>query len=164
MTDTFTGGGKSNNFSDEQLAEAAEMIKDMLASGRVLYNTASASALSTALSQMIAAGSTMPAPLVQELTASGAVTAGVESLELNHATVTIAATIADAVNHQGIFIAKATTEPGVGGDHTVTLTSGTWNGTATIATFADVNDALAVYFDSAGNGTVISNIGSVALS
>ena len=43
---------------------------------------------------------------VQELTATGAVTAGVQSLELNHATVVIAATIADSANHAGFFIVK----------------------------------------------------------
>jgi hypothetical protein len=100
----------------------------------------------------------------QELTVSGAVTAGVQSIELNHTSVTIAATIATSVAHQGIFIAKATTEPGGSGDHTLTLTVGTFDGTNDIATFADVNDALAVYFDSAGNGTILENVGSVALS
>ena len=101
---------------------------------------------------------------VQELTASGAVTAGVQSVELNHTSVTIAATIADAANHQGLFIAKATTEPGVAADHTLTLTAGTFDGTNNVATFADINDALIVYFDSAGAGTIIENVGSVALS
>lgn len=101
---------------------------------------------------------------VQELTVSGAVTAGVQSVELNHTSVTIAATIADAANHQGLFIVKATTEPGGGGDHTLTLTAGTFDGTNNIATFADIKDALVVYFDSAGNGSIIENIGAVGLS
>lgn len=101
---------------------------------------------------------------VQELTADGAVTPGVESVELNHTTAAIAATIADASAHQGVFIAKATTEPGDGQDHTLTLTLGTFDGTNDIATFADVNDALIVYFDSSGNGTIVENVGTVALS
>lgn len=109
-------------------------------------------------------GVTSPETLTQAMTASGAVTAGVESVELSHATVAIAATIADAADHQGTFIVKALLEPGAGQDHTVTLTSGTWNGTNTIATFADINDTLVVYFDSAGNGTVMENIGTVGLS
>jgi hypothetical protein len=100
----------------------------------------------------------------QELTVSGAVTAGVQSVELNHTSAAIAATIATAVNHQGFFIAKATTEPAGAQDHTLTLTVGTFDGTNDIATFADINDALAVYFDSAGNGTILENVGSVALS
>lgn len=101
---------------------------------------------------------------VQTLTASGAVTPGVQSVQLNKTDGTIAATIANANAHPGLFHVKAITEPGEGGNHTVTLTAGTWNGTNNVATFADINDALVVYFDSAGNGTVVANVGSVALS
>ena len=100
---------------------------------------------------------------VQELTASGAVTAGVQSVELNHATVAVAATIATAVNHPGLFIVKDTSASGIAA-HTLTLTAGTFNGTATIATLNAANEALVVYFDSAGNGTIVENIGAVALS
>ena len=100
---------------------------------------------------------------VQTLTASGAVTAGVQSLQLNHATVVIAATIAAATGHPGLFIIKDTSASGTAA-HTVTLTSGTFNGTATVATLNAPNEALVVYFDSAGNGTVIENVGAVALS
>lgn len=101
---------------------------------------------------------------VQTITASGAVTAGVQSVELNHTTVAIAATIATAVAHPGLFVVKSITEPGAGQNHTVTITTGTWNGTNKVATFADINDTIAVYFDSAGNGTVLVNVGSVAFS
>lgn len=103
---------------------------------------------------------------VEELTTAGAqdVTAGVQSLELNNDTTAIEATIADFSDYEGLFIAKATAEPGVGEDHTLTLTAGTFDGTNTIATFADINDALIVYVDSAGNGTIVENVGSVALS
>lgn len=100
---------------------------------------------------------------VQALTASGAVTAGVQSVELNHASVVIAATIASAVNHPGLFVVKDTSATGTAA-HTLTLTAGTWNGTATIATLNARDEALFVYFDSAGRGQVIANIGSVALS
>lgn len=99
----------------------------------------------------------------QELTATGAVTAGVQSVELNHASVVIAATIADAAAHQGIFHVKDTSATGTAA-HTLTLTSGTFNGTNNVATFNALNEALVVYFDSAGNGTVLENVGSVALS
>ena len=104
------------------------------------------------------------AEIAQELTASGAVTPGVECVQLNHTTVAIAATIADASKHPGIFHAKATTEPGAGQDHTITITTGTWDGTNKIATFADIKDALTVYFDKAGNGTILNNTGAVVLS
>lgn len=100
---------------------------------------------------------------VQELTATGAVTAGVQSVELNHATVVVAATIADAANHQGLFVVKDTSASGTAA-HTLTLTAGTFNGTNNVATLNAPNECLIVYFDSAGNGTIVENVGSVALS
>lgn len=101
--------------------------------------------------------------LIQELTASGAVTAGKQSVELNHASVAIAATIANAANHQGLFIVKDTSATGTAA-HTLTLTAGTFNGTNNVATLNARDEALVVYFDSAGRGTIIVNVGSVALS
>ena len=100
---------------------------------------------------------------VTELTASGALTAGQQSLELNHDSVIIAATIADAVNHQGLFIVKDTSGGGTAA-HTLALTAGTFDGTNTLATFNLLDETLVIYFDSAGRGTVILNLGSVALS
>lgn len=100
---------------------------------------------------------------VQELTASGAVTAGVQSVELNHTSVVIAATIANSTGHGGVFVVKDTSASGTAA-HTLTLTSGTWNGTNNVATLNAHDECLVVYFDSAGNGTVLVNIGSVALS
>ena len=100
---------------------------------------------------------------VQELTASGAVIAGVQSVELNHATSAIAATIADASDHQGLFIVKDTSASGTAA-HTLTLTSGTFDGTNNKATLNAPKEALVVYFDSAGNGTIVENVGSVALA
>ena len=44
------------------------------------------------------------------------------------------------------------------------LTTGTWNGTATIATLNARDEALFVYFDSELRGQVIANVGAVALS
>lgn len=100
---------------------------------------------------------------VQELTASGAVTAGKQSVELNHASTVVAATIADASNHQGLFHVKDTSASGTAA-HTLTLTAGTFDGTNNVATFDAPNEALLVYFDSAGNGTIVENVGSVTLS
>lgn len=99
----------------------------------------------------------------QALTASGAVTAGVQSLELNHATVVIEATIANASAHQGLFIVKDTSATGTAA-HTLTLTAGTFDGTSNVATFNARDECLVVYFDSTGRGQVIANVGSVALS
>lgn len=100
---------------------------------------------------------------VQQLTASGAVTPGIQSLELNHASVIIASTIANAVNHQGLFMVKDTSATGTA-NHTLTLTAGTFNGTNNVATFNARDEALAVYFDSTGRGTILVNVGSVVLS
>lgn len=99
----------------------------------------------------------------QELTVTGAVTAGVQSVELNHATVIVAATIADVTNHQGLLVVKNTSASGTAA-HTLTLTSGTFDGTNNVATLNAPNEALVVYIDSAGNGTIVENVGSVALS
>lgn len=100
---------------------------------------------------------------VQELTVTGDVTAGVQSVELNHATVAVAATIADAANHQGLLIVKDTSASGTA-SHSLTLTSGTFDGTNNVATMNAPNEALAVYIDSAGNGTILANVGAVVLS
>ena len=97
------------------------------------------------------------------LTESGAVEPGAMAVELNHATVVIAATIADATDHQGLFIVKNTSASGTAA-HTLTLTAGTFDGTNNRATLNAPNKALVVWFDSAGNGTIIENVDTVALS
>ena len=97
-----------------------------------------------------------------ELTASGAVITGIQSVELNHATVAIEATM-NATEHPGLFIVKDTSATGTAA-HTLTLTGGTFNGTATVATLNARDEMLVVYFDSTGRGQVIVNVGAVALS
>ena len=100
---------------------------------------------------------------VKGLTATATVSAGVQSVELNHATVAIAATIASSVNHQGIFVVKDTSASGTA-SHTLKLTAGTFDGTNNTATLNAPKECLAVYFDSAGNGTILVNVGWVGLS
>ena len=99
----------------------------------------------------------------QELTVSGAVNPGVSSVELNHATVVVAATIADSKAHQGLFVVKDTSASGTAA-HTLTLTAGTFDGTNSVATLNAPNEALVVWFDSSGDGTIVENVGTVALS
>lgn len=99
----------------------------------------------------------------EELTATAAVTAGVQAVELNHASVIVAATIADAANHRGLFIVKNTSASGTAA-HTLTLTAGTFDGTNNVATLNAPNEALVVYFDSGGDGTIVENVGAVGLS
>jgi hypothetical protein len=99
----------------------------------------------------------------QLLTSSGAVRAGVRFLELSNASAVVAATIADASKFVGIFVVKNVSSGGTEA-HTVTLTSGTWDGTNDVATLNAPDELLCVYFDSNGDGTVILNQGSVGLS
>lgn len=99
----------------------------------------------------------------QELTASGAVTAGARNLRLNHASTIIAATVADAAAHAGLFTVTNVSASGTAA-HKVTLTSGTWDGTNNIATLNAPAESLVVFFDGNGNGTIVVNTGAVALS
>jgi len=106
---------------------------------------------------------TLDDSLVQELTATGAVTPGVTSVELNHATVAVEATIATSLDHQGLLVVVNTSASGTAA-HTLTLTAGTFNGTANVATLNAPKECLIVWIDSAGNGTIVENVGSVGLS
>ena len=99
---------------------------------------------------------------VQTLTANGAITAGIQSVELNNVTTAVTATIASAANHQGFFIAKQV-DGGTAG-HNITLTAGTWDGSNNVVTLNAQNEAICVYFDSSGDGTIIENVGSVSVS
>ena len=100
---------------------------------------------------------------VQTLTASGAVTPGVQLLLLNHATEIVAATIATTIAHPGFFVVKNISATGTAA-HTVTITTGTWNGTNKVIALNLLNEAIIIYFDAAGNGTIVENVGAVALS
>lgn len=101
---------------------------------------------------------------IQTLTASGAVTSGIQYLNLNHASVVIAATVASAVNHAGIFVITDTSASGTAA-HTVTLTAGTFNAAGnTVATLNAPGEQLVTLFSTAGVGVTLENTGSVALS
>ena len=100
---------------------------------------------------------------VQTLTVSGAVAPGVRSIQLSHATVVVAATIADLSKHPGLLVIKNTSPSGTAA-HTVTITTGTLNGTNKIATLDAPNECLVIYVDSDGNGTIVENVGSVGIS
>lgn len=112
-----------------------------------------------------AGGAAQIARSVQRFTASGAAvpTGGDIVIEVDHATVAAAVTLQVVPNTR--LIIKNNSASGTAG-HTVTLSGGTYNGTNTIATLAVAanNQQLEVYFDSKGNGQVVSNAGTVALS
>jgi len=48
--------------------------------------------------------------------------------------------------------------------HTFTMTAGTVDGSNNVLTFNAPNEAVLMYIDSAGNGTIIENVGGVAIS
>lgn len=100
---------------------------------------------------------------VQELTVSGAVTPGVNSIELNHISAAIEATIADLAAHPGLLVVKNTSASGSAA-HTVTAAKGTWDGTNDVVTLDAGKECIAVWIDSAGNGTILENVGTVGLS
>ena len=98
----------------------------------------------------------------QELTESGAIAADKHVIKLTHASVVIAATIADMATHgPGLVVIKDTT---TGATHTVTLTTGTFDGTNDVATFNAADETLVIQVDEDGNGIIVSNLGAVALS
>ena len=99
----------------------------------------------------------------QALTASGAVTEGVNNLTLNHTSTVIAATIATAASHEGLMTITDISSTGTAA-HTVTIATGTFDGTNDIATFNAPAESLIVHFDSDGAGTIVVNTGSVAMS
>jgi hypothetical protein len=97
-------------------------------------------------------------------TAPAAIPATVRVIELNHASTAIEKTIASLVPYAGQFVfIKDISATGTAA-HTVTVTTGTFNGTHKVATLNALNEALLVFVDSAGNGTVILNAGEVALT
>ena len=100
---------------------------------------------------------------VEVVTVTGTVTPHVQSVELDHVDTAIAATIADAADHAGLFVVKDTSATGTE-SHTLTLTAGTFNGTNNVATLDARDEMLIVYFDSTGRGQVIVNVGTVVLS
>ena len=95
-------------------------------------------------------------------TSAATVTSAISNLEINISSGAGAITIPDLADHQGEFFIKQTGASTSGA--AVTATSGTWDGSNNVATTNAANDALLVRIDSNGNGTIIENVGSVALS
>lgn len=101
---------------------------------------------------------------LQALTASAAVTDGAGKLTLSHASVVIAATISDLKKWAGKVLTIHNTSASGTAAHTVTLTTGTWNGTNKIATLDAPGERLTVLVGHDGNATILENTGSVGLS
>lgn len=97
------------------------------------------------------------------LTASGVVPAFTASLHVRHASVAVAATMADSLNYRGIFAITNSSASGTAA-HTVTLARGTFDGTNNRATLNTPGQVLIVNFDQNGVGQVILNSGTVTFS
>ena len=102
-------------------------------------------------------------PETVEYTASAAIPITVKNIELNHITVIAAMTIADFADHAGLVTIKNTSASGTIA-HSVTLASGTFDGTNDVVTLNAPNEFISIWVDSAGNGTIVENVGEVALS
>lgn len=110
-----------------------------------------------------AGGAAQPGEVITKLTASGAVVPGNGGtvVELAHATVVIAATLTVVPNTR--LTIKNNSASGTAA-HTVTLAGGTFDGTTTICTLNAPNKAVSIYFDSAGNGSILANVGTATFS
>lgn len=95
-------------------------------------------------------------------TTSATTTTAISHIELNVSSGTANTTIADLSNHQGFLTIKQLGASTSG--CTVTATAGTFDGTNNVATTNAANDFLMVHVDSAGDGSIVENVGSVALS
>ena len=98
------------------------------------------------------------------ITATAAISSTARCIKIAHNS-----TPADVTGPSGVALAGQTmfiTNVSASGTaaHTVTLSAGTFDGTNNKATLNAPAETLHVWFDSAGDGVVIANVGSVALS
>lgn len=101
--------------------------------------------------------------LSQELTVTGAITLTSGIVLLNHASTIIAATLAAPTVGDEFYIVDSSATGTAA--HTVTVPAGvTWDGSATIATFNLLGEALHVIAISSTRWLILENIGSVALT
>ena len=157
-TDTMAEVLAADYFSDG--FDLGLVVGDVL----IVIDSTNITATTTEVTTVTADGAaSVSASQTQELTASGVVTPGIDILEVNHATVVVAATVASMAAHAGLFIVKDTSASGTVA-HTVTITTGTWDGTNKIATLNAPGEQLIVFVDNAGNGIIVQNTGAVALS
>jgi len=96
-----------------------------------------------------------------EITADGAVAADVTLVQLNKAGGALAVTI--PAPEVGRVLVITQIDAGTAG-HTVTLTSGTWDGSGDVATFDAAGETLVVIGLSATRFLVLVNLGAVAFT
>ena len=102
------------------------------------------------------------APAVQ--TATAALDATARCIKLLHNSVAIAITGPNGVTLAGQTMYITNVSASGTAAHTVTLAAGTFDGTNNTATLNAPGETLHVWFDTAGAGCVIANVGSVGLS
>ena len=105
--------------------------------------------------------------LLKEYTATAAVgdsSGKYRVIELNHASTVINITGMHGVDYAGQMVVITDTSASGTAAHTVTLTTGTFDGTNNKVTLNAPKECIMVFFDSAGNGTIMENVGSVALA
>tara|TARA_R110002012_G_C11197173_1_gene559368 strand:+ start:24 stop:470 length:447 start_codon:yes stop_codon:yes gene_type:complete len=98
------------------------------------------------------------------ITATAAVSSTARCIKVAHNSVVIAITGSSGVALAGQTMFITNTSASGTAAHTVTLSAGTYDGTNNTATLNAPGETLHVWFDSAGAGTVIANVGSVGLS
>ena len=98
------------------------------------------------------------------ITATASIASGTRCIKLSHTSTPILITGPDGVRLKGqtMFITNVSASGTAA--HTVTLASGTFDGTNNKATLNAPGETLHVWFDTAGSGCIIANVGSVALS
>lgn len=112
---------------------------------------------------LIKDGRTDAGRVVQELTATGAITINSGLVLLNHASTIIAATLDAPTAGDELFIVDNSATGTAA--HTVTCAAGvTWDGTNNTATLNLLGEALHVIALSATRWFIVTNVGSVALS
>lgn len=88
--------------------------------------------------------------------------AEVYNIELSHTNAAIVKTI-DLTARRGLVTVVDKSASGTAA-HTVTATAGTWDGTNDVITLDAPKEAIFVWIDSAGNGTVVANVGSITVN
>ena len=97
-------------------------------------------------------------------TAPAAIPTTVRVIELAHDATPIEKTIASLVPYAGQIVTVKNTSAEGTAAHTVTVTTGTWNGTNKVATLNAPGKCIAVAVDSEGNGVIVENVGTVTFS
>ena len=151
-----------------------EAIRDLTASAAELNKLDGVTATTAELNKVAGLGATTAEiDFVADLssfaatyvaTAPAAIPATVRVIEFNHASTAIEKTIASLVPYANKFLVLKNISASGTAAHKVTITTGTLDGTSKVATLDAPKECLVVFVDSAGNGTIVVNVGTVGLA